>query len=221
LKHKKIYVVIPGFNEESRIGRVVELVKRHCENIIVIDDGSQDNTANISKNAGASKVIRIPVNVGKGKALRHGCDIAIENKADIIIIIDADLQHDPSDATRLLSALEGNDIVFTYRDFRGSMPLIFRFGNWFISKTAQILFNIDVKDTQCGYRCFTSEAYKKIRWNSERYFMDTEIVALAGMNKLKFTQIKIKTIYSDRRKGTNVGDGIKIVKNMFKWKLQK
>jgi len=221
MNKKEVWVVIPGFNEESRIGRVVELSRRHCDNILVIDDGSSDNTSKVSERAGASHVVRMPVNVGKGKVLRYGCDIAIKYGARILVIIDSDLQHEPSDIPRLLSALEGNDIVFTYRDFRGSMPFIFRFGNWFISKTAHLLFGIRLWDTQCGYRCFTGDAYKKIRWNSDRYSMDTEMIALAGKHKLKFTQIKIKTIYSDRRKGTNVLDGFKIVWNMIKWKMTK
>jgi len=218
---KEVWIVIPGYNEESRIGIVVELSRRYCSNVLVIDDGSSDNTYEVSEKSGASKVIRMSKNVGKGKALRHGCDVAIKYGAKTIIIIDSDLQHEPSDIPRLLSALDDNDIVFTYRDFRGSMPLIFRFGNWFISNMVHLLFGIKLWDTQCGYRCFTSDAYKKIRWNSERYSMDTEMIALAGKHKLKFTQIKIKTIYSDRRKGTNVFDGFKIVWNMIIWKITK
>ena len=222
--------VIPAFNEENRIGNVVYKCKKFVDCVIVVDDGSNDNTFDEAKNQGAT-VLGIKKNKGKGYALRYGCDYACKFY-DIVVIIDADLQHLPEDIPRLIDALHDypdevkseynkpKDIVFTYRCFGGEMPFIFRIGNRIISAFIGILYNVFLRDTQCGYRCFTKETYKKIRWKQDRYSMDSEMIANVGKYGLNYTEIKIKTIYSDRRKGTNVLDGIKIVWNMFWWRFK-
>jgi preprotein translocase subunit SecY len=79
----------------------------------------------------------------------------------------------------------------------GVMPIIFaqaivRFGNWFISFVCGILYNINLKDTQCGYRCFKSSIWDKIKWKEERYSMDTEMIVNVGIHKLKYSEIKPK-----------------------------
>ena len=85
----------------------------------------------------------------------------------------------------------------------------------------QLLYNIKIKDTQSGYRAFSVEAYKKIRWRSSDYSMESEMIANVGKHKLKYEQIPIETIYTDRYKGTTVLDGVKIVFNMLWWRISK
>ena len=114
----------------------------------------------------------------------------------------------------------GADIVFGYRKL-DKMPAVLKFGNWFIRLITRALYNIDLKDTQSGYRAFTAEAYKKIKWNSCDYSMESEMVTKAGKHHLKYKQIPIQTIYSDRYKGTTIIDGIKIVLNLIWWRLTK
>jgi len=213
-----VYAIIPAYNEEGRAKNVIRQVLNYCKNVIVVNDGSIDNTAKEAEQFPVTVINQ--KNTGKGRALRNGCDYAIEQGADILIVIDGDGQHEAKDIPRLLEALKNIDIVFTYIHFMGTMPFVFRFGNWFISNTANVLFGIKLWDTQCGYRAFTSKVYNKIRWDSYGYFMDTEMIIRAGKNNLKYRQINIKTIYSDKRKGTNVFDGVKIVWNMIKWKMR-
>ena len=81
------------------------------------------------------------------------------------------------------------------------------------------LYGIDINDTQSGYRAFSAEAYKKIRWNASDYSMETEMISKAGKQKLKYVQIPIGTIYSDKYKGTTIIDGMKIVFNMVRWRV--
>jgi len=214
----KTFVIIPAYNEEGRAKTVIRQVLDYCENVIVVNDGSTDNTANEAKQFPVTVINQ--ANTGKGIALRNGCDYAIEQGANLLIVIDGDGQHEAKDIPRLIEAVKDNDIVFTYRHFMGTMPFVFRFGNWFISNTAKVLFGIRLWDTQCGYRAFKSNVYNKIRWDSYGYFMDTEMIIRTGENNLKYKQINIKTIYSDKRKGTNIFDGIKIVWNMIKWKIR-
>ena len=99
------------------------------------------------------------------------------------------------------------------------MPFVLRFGNWFISGVVRILYGISLKDTQCGFRAFSQLAYKKIRWNASDYSMESEMISRAGKQRLKYAQIPIGTIYSDKYKGTTIIDGIKIVLNMVWWKI--
>ena len=157
--------------------------------------------------------------MGKGAAARTGCDYAIKKGAERIILIDSDGQHEAKEISLFLEKLKEVDIVFGVRQRAGKMPLLFRFGNKFLNWWTYLLFNIKIEDTQCGYRAFTSTAYKQIRWRSNDYSMETEMIALAGKNKLRYTQIPIKTIYHDKYKGTTVLDGVKIAWKMMKWKV--
>lgn len=218
---KNIFAVIPAHNESKKIGDVIKKTKKYIKNIIVVDDGSTDDTYDVSKKEGAV-VLKHIINMGKGAALKTGCDFALKNKADIIIAIDSDGQHDPNEIPLFLKAIENKniDIVFGHRKLTKNMPFILRFGNLFISKLTKLLYNIRLKDTQCGFRAFTSEAYKKIRWVALDYSVESEMIAKAGKNKLKYAQVPIQTIYTDDYKGTTVIDGIKIIFNMFMWKIR-
>ncbi len=218
-KNKNIWAIIPGYNEARHIGDVISEVKKYCKNIVVVDDGSKDKTYEIASSKGVT-VLRHVINLGKGAALRTGCDYALERGADILIAIDSDGQHEPKEITGFLKKLEGKDIVFGYREFSKHMPFIFRFGNRSINLITKLLYGIDLQDTQCGYRAFRSSAYKKIRWDSSDYAMESEMIANAGKHKLRHAEHKIRTIYANRYKGTTVMDGIKIVINMVLWRFK-
>lgn len=214
------WAVIPAYNESKHICSVIKDVKKHVFNIIVVDDGSKDNTYDIAKQENIF-VLQHIVNLGKGAAAKTGCDFALRKGAKRIILIDADGQHDPKEIPNFLNVLNNVDIVFGYRKFNKNMPFIFKFGNAFINFSTRLLYGISLKDTQCGYRAFTSEAYKKIRWKASDYSMEAEIVANAGKRHLRYKEIPIQTIYLDKYKGTTVIDGIKIVLNMFLWRLKR
>ena len=215
---KKIWAVIPAYNEEKNISGIVASALKYVDRVLVVDDGSRDGTQKSAEKAGAI-VLRHLINLGKGATLRTGCDFAVSKGAKYIIVLDADAQHDPRDIPRFIEKLDKYDIVFSYRKRSGQMPLVLRFGNWFISKTVSFLYGISLNDTQSGYRAFSRETYKKIRWAASDYSMETEMISKAGKQKLKYVQIPIGTIYSDRYKGTTILDGIKIVFNMFWWKI--
>jgi len=215
-----VWVVVPACNEEQHISLVLSDIKKYTNNIILVDDGSKDNTVKLAENLGVI-VLKHMFNLGKGAALKTGCDFALKKKANKIIVIDSDGQHKPENIPDFLKALETNDIVFSYRTQRDVMPLVLRFGNWVINTVSYLLFGLKLKDTQCGYRGFTSNAYKIVKWEAVDYFMESEMVAKAGRAKLKYVQIPIDTIYSNKYKGTTVLDGMRIVLNMFIWRLFK
>jgi len=214
----KIWAVIPAYNEGKNIASIVKKTKKYVDNVLVVDDGSKDKTKEIAEKSGAF-VLRHIINVGKGSALKTGCDYAIRKGAKFIVALDADAQHDPEDIPRFAKKLRKYDIVFSYRRVSRKMPFVLRFGNWFISGIVRFLYGVNLNDTQCGFRAFSKEAYKKIRWSASDYSMESEMVARVGKQRLKYVQIPIETIYSDKYKGTTVIDGIKIVLSMLWWKL--
>ena len=214
----KVCAVIPAYNEEKNIAGIIKKTKKYVDFIIVVDDGSKDKTKEMAEKADAI-VLRHLVNLGKGAALKTGCDLALKNGAKSIIVLDADAQHNPEDIPRFIEKLKRYDIVFSYRKSSSQMPLVLRFGNWFISNVVKVLYGVGLNDTQCGFRAFSREAYKKIRWNASDYSMESEIISRAGKQRLKYVQIPIETIYSDKYKGTTIIDGMKIVLSMFWWKL--
>ncbi len=215
----KIFIVIPAHNEERHIGEVVKKAISFGR-VIVVNDGSKDSTAEKAKEQGAEVITHI-INLGKGAALKTGCDYAMKQGASQLIALDADSQHDPEEIPKFLAALKEADMAFGYRSFSKEMPLILRIGNWAISKMTKFLFGADIYDTQSGYRAFTSAAYKKIRWESSSYSMESEMIANMARHNLKYSQIPIKTIYADRYKGTTILDGFKIVLNLLWWKITK
>ena len=212
------FVIIPAYNEQELIGKVIKGAKEYSNNIIVVDDGSKDNTY---ENAKSSRVIVLKhtVNLGKGAALKTGCEYAFQNGADKVIVMDADTQHDPKEIPKFLEAMETNDLVLGIRKVPDSMPLVLKFGNKFINRTLGLLHGINVPDSQCGYRAFTAHAYDQIKWDAADYYVETEMLIKAGKKNLKYTLIPIETIYSDKYKGTTVLDGVKIVMKMVVSKI--
>lgn len=220
MKTKKLWIIVPAYNEGKRIEDVLEGVKNYSKNVVVVDDGSRDGTSKLAKKHDVL-VLKHLVNLGKGAALKTGCEYAIRKRAEKLIAIDADGQHDPEEIPNFLEALESADVVFGYRKLNKKMPLLFRIGNMLINFTTKILYNVKLRDTQGGYRAFTADAYKKLRWKSNDYSMESEMIANMGKHHLRYKEIPIKTIYSEKYKGTTVLDGIKIVVNMFIWRLRK
>ncbi len=211
-------VIIPAFNEGKTIFEVVTKTKKFAQNILVVDDGSQDNTAIEAAKAGAT-VLKHKVNQGKGAALKTGCDYVVQQGAQKIITMDADGQHDPKEIPLFISALDQYDLAFGSRKAPKSMPAVLKFGNKAITKTLQTLYGVTVEDSQCGYRSFRADAYKHLRWEATDYYVETEMAIRAGKKKLKHTIIPIETIYADKYKGTTVFDGVGIVVKMIGWKI--
>src|SRR3989344_2937167 len=202
---KMIYAVIAAFNEEKNISEVLVGVKKHLpkDHIIVVDDGSSDNTSDVALEEGVY-VLRNIINLGKGSALKTGCDFALKHDADIIVVLDADNQHDPDDIPRFLEKIKEFDVVFGYRSFNKNMPFVFRIGNMIIKYATKVLYGIDLKDSQCGYRAYTTNAYKKVRWTVPDYSLESEVIANVCKYKLKYVEIPIETIYNDKYKETTM-----------------
>lgn len=217
---KKLIAVIPAYNEENNIANIIKKTKKYVDEVIVVDDGSQDKTYQKAKNA--NLVLKHIINMGKGLALKTGIEAAIKRKANLIVTLDADGQHNPEDIPELVKTLTKNnlDIVIGCREFDKHMPIVQRTGNLIINKIFTSFFKINIKDTQSGFRVFKASVYQKIKWLASSYSVETEMLIKVGKNNLNYKEIPIKTVYQDRYKGTTIFDGVKIILNMLLWKIR-
>jgi len=223
MKSGKVFAVIPGFDVEKTVGKVVEETKKYVDKIIYVDDGSFDNSAKIAKKAGAL-VVRYKPNMGKGFALRTGIKTAIGLGADIIITLDSDGQHYPKYIPQFLKTLrEGYDVVigsrYAGRFYTFPRNVIGNFGlNFitnFLSYGPQNLFRHKwLGDTQSGYRAFKAEVLKKMNLKSNRYEIEGELTFEIAKNKLNVIEIPIIT--KARIKGVTIIDGLNNAKFLFK-----
>lgn len=218
MTRNSVYIVIPAFNEEKRIGKVLADVKETGHPFIVIDDGSKDKTSQIAKRY-SPYVLRHSINLGKGAALKTGCLAAFKLGAEAVILMDSDGQHKASDLPKFVKALQECDVVFGVRNF-GKIPLVRLLGNKLITYTVGILFGIKVQDILCGFKAFTKEAFEKVRWYSSGYSVETEIVALTGKHHLKNCEVTVATLYYDKFKGLSIEQGLGILFEIIQFKLR-
>lgn len=221
-----IAVVIPAFNESKHLSGVLKRLTscptQHNLIPIVVDDGSRDTTSRIARAFPGVKVLRHRTNLGKGAAAKTGCDTAYKMQADIVVLMDADGQHQPEDIDRIIQPLLGtNDVhlVIGARRMNEKMPILMRCGNIVLTLLSRILFKIQVRDTQSGFRAFRRQIYPTVRWNASNYAMETEMLILGTMQRLKCVEVVIDTVYHNSYKGTTVLDGLRILKTLVKWRL--
>jgi UDP-N-acetylglucosamine---dolichyl-phosphate N-acetylglucosaminyltransferase len=225
MKKMKTCIVIPAFNEESTIAKVIrELKKEKYANIVVVDDGSEDRTKEAGKK---EKVIVIShiVNRGLGGALGTGINAAIEENADIIVTFDADGQHNPKDIKKLIKPIEEGkaDCVIGSRLLNPKgMPHMRRIANKIGNFVTYALFGIWTTDSQSGLRAFSRSAAEKIQIRTNRMEVSSEIIREIHKNKLRFTEVPIEAIYTDYSMSKPHGQGfITGLKTLFKLILRK
>jgi len=218
----KTTAVIPAYNEEKRIAPVIENTKKYVDEVIVIDDMSKDATYETALKAGAIAK-RHEINLGAGGATRTGAELAIERGADIIITLDADGQHNPAEIPKLVKEIKDNniDIVYGCRPRNKNMPFKKRIGNWGLTAITNVLFFSNFKDTMTGYHVFTKEAYPKLKWESNRYGIVSEFAVNTALNKLKFKEVEVETIYVGKEGGMNMKDAVRSVFQMLGWRFTK
>jgi len=191
---------IPAFNEEETIGKVVLQSQRYVDKVVVCDDGSTDMTSEIAERLGAI-VIRHKENRGKGSALRTLFAKVMKLEPDVVVILDADGQHDPSDIPRIIKpVLSGTcDVAIGNRysgDRRSDVPFYRQRGlvvlNWF----GKALKGSNVKDTQNGFRAYSLKGLKVVAGcESDGYSVESEQLILAEKNSLRVTEIPVRIRY--------------------------
>ena len=209
---KKKIAVIPAFNEEKTIRSVIEATRRFVDEVIVVNDGSSDRSWEIARDSGAIVFSHI-INRGLGATLGTGIKAAVMRGADIIITLDADGQHDPSEIPKFVHAIEGGaDVVIGSRLKDGkNMPFHRYLANTIGNIITLILFGCWTTDSQSGFRAFNRLAAEKIEIKSNRMEVSSEIIFEARAKKLILREVPIHAIYTDYSlsKGQSFFVGIK------------
>ena len=203
----KICILIPAFKEEKHIGAVVREVLEYGHHVVVIDDGSPDNTARLAAEAGAI-VLEHVRNQGKGAALQTGFDYAREKGFDLAITLDADGQHAPTDIPAFLQAYERTHSPVLVGNRMGNvadMPWNRRFVNRFMSDLLSRVMGQYVPDSQCGFRLYHRSAFPEGPYDahSQRFAAESEILLRLSLQGRKIGAVAIQTIYGDEKSKIN------------------
>jgi glycosyltransferase involved in cell wall biosynthesis len=197
---KKIFIVVPAFNEGSVISGVIdEINSSGYENIIVVDDGGSDDTFQKAKEKNVV-ALRHKINRGKGAAAKTGIEAAKLLGASVIVTMDADGQHDPADVRLLIEPILSGDfdvVMGTRLANPEGMPYykiaankIGNFFTWYV-------YGLWVTDSQSGFRAYSREAAHQINTHTDRYEYDSEVVYEIRKNRLKYKEVPIKVRYTD------------------------
>ena len=193
----KVIAAIPAYNEEKYIGTVVLKARQNVDEVIVVDDGSTDRTAEVARLAGAS-VIQHQQNKGKGASIRMLLAEARKKNPDILVLLDADTQHNPDEIPNLIKPiLAGSDLVIGSREQqRVNIPPYRRFGQRVLSYFSRILSGKGGIDSECGFRALSPKAIAELKLEQNGFAIETEMIAAAAEKGLNVTQIPISAIYT-------------------------
>jgi glycosyltransferase involved in cell wall biosynthesis len=193
--------VVPAFNEAASIAAVVGGIRDLVACVVVVDDGSTDGTAARARAAGAA-VLRHDLNAGKGHAVRTGLTHVLAKDYTHVLLLDGDLQHVPQEAARLLAAAEetGADVVLGERRFfREKMPASRYHANRLGSRVLSWFVGVPLRDTQCGFRVFRTDALRGIRLKASGYEIETEMLVKLRRRGARLTSVPVTAVYADER----------------------
>lgn len=195
----KALVIIPALNAERTIAAVVRNCKAVNDDLLVIDDGSTDRTADVARQAGA-QVIGYPVNRGKGGALKVGFAYALEHDFDVVVTLDADGQHLPREIPKFFAAREetGADLIIGGRaHLFGEMLPRRRMANRFSARCIALASTTNVTDSQSGFRLYSSHLIRSIHLRTDGFDMESEVIVHAGRRGFKVVTIPIDLGFVD------------------------
>lgn len=197
---KRTVALIPAHNEILTVRKVVDETTPYVDQVIVIDDGSTDGTAEALDGSGAM-VVRHAVNIGKGPRLAQGFDLAFGDGADFVITLDADQQHDPNDIPRFLAMSDTQPDAIVLGDRSAAMEHMpatrrrgIKFGNFFIGWACRRM----IKDAQCGMRLYPASMWNKINIpprKTEGFKFETAVLMYASEQGVPFAYVPIDARY--------------------------
>ena len=234
---KTLSIIIPVYNEEKTILKLLEKVLKVDlkvrKEIIIVDDGSKDNSRRIIKNyideheykhENVSFIFYPKKNGGKGSVVRKGIEIAT---GDLIIIQDADLEYDPEDYKRLIKPiLEGKEkVIYGSRFLNKHKPVykIYFLGNKFLTLLTKILYNSKITDMETCYKLFRSDVIKNINLKANHFDIEPEVTAKILKTKTRIREIPIsyKPRTVEEGKKINWKDGVKAIWTLIYWRFKR
>lgn len=195
------FVLIPAYQEASRIGAVVREVLPFCARVVVVDDGSADETAAVAREAGATVLVH-EQNQGKGAALQTGFTYAREQGAAFVLTMDGDGQHAPADIPVFLEAFAGGEApvwVGNRMDDPTVMPFVRRQTNRFMSWLLSRKMGQRVPDTQNGFRLYRTDVLPDMSGGDARFAAESEILLVLSRQGARIGSVPVRIIYGDER----------------------
>jgi len=198
-------VIIPTYNESKAIAALINQIHKLELKAIIIDDGSQDDTAKIALDAGA-EVLRNQANAGKGASLIKGYAFALSRGFDAVISMDGDGQHSADDIKVFIQKAESSDcgiVVGNRMAMTRGMPVLRIMTNRFMSWVISAIAKQYIPDTQCGFRLVKKEVLEKINLSTSKYETESEILIKAARLGFKVESVAVATIYSGQKSQIN------------------
>lgn len=221
LDGKRVAVVVPAYREERLITRTLCGVPAFVDAIVVVDDGSDDDTAQRARELGDSRVrvIRHAENRGVGAAISTGYRAAFEAQADVAVVVGGDAQMDPADMRALLAPIlagdadyaKGNRLVWP--EARSHMPTARWLGNHVFSMLTRWVTGLRVGDSQCGYTALTREAWSAIPLDRlwSRYGYPNDLLGWLALARLRVADVPVRPVYADERSGIGLRHALFVV----------
>jgi len=211
-----VWMVIAAYNEGPRLGHTLTAVCQCCPNVVVVDDGSRDDTAEIAARHPVW-VLRHPINRGQGAALQTGIDFALRKGAQILVTFDADGQHSLDDLERVVEPIRAGraDVVLGSRFLGQTVGL--RPSRWLVLKLGvvftRLVSRIRVTDTHNGYRALSRHAAQTIRIQQDRMAHASEILDQIQDHGLRYCEVPVTIRYTEETmtKGQSSWNALKIV----------
>jgi glycosyltransferase involved in cell wall biosynthesis len=197
----RVQALIPAYNEVRTIAEVVTGVSRHVAAVCVVDDGSNDGTADAARAAGSEIVVNHGER-GKGAAIRAGLARILERDCTHVLLLDGDLQHLPDEAALLIAEAQrtGADVVLGERRFeREAMPASRYHANRIGSLALSRFLGVAIRDTQCGFRLFRTEALRGVRLRARGYDIETEMLVKLKRRGGRIARVPITAVYAGQR----------------------
>jgi len=218
------FVVLPAYNEATRIQPVLESIAEKGYNMIIVNDGSSDNTLDVIKQSKRKypnqiHIFSLMINRGVGVATQTGFDAVFKFNPKYVVSMDSDGQHSAEDLDNVITPLVTGQAqaVIGVRPLK-DMPFTRNFANAVMNLLTRLFYGVNVSDSQTGFRAITIEALRKIEINARGYLISSEFIREVNDNKIPFVEVPIKTIYTPetQAKGTNVTEAFKILLQMIK-----
>lgn len=218
----KSVAIIPAYNEEVALGSIILRTLQYVDEVIIVNDGSDDKTVDVARLAGA-EIINHATNLGKGEALKSG--FSAIGDADVVVTIDADGQHNPDEIPSLIKPIleDGADLVNGSRYMNGpeeNTPAYRRVGQQVLDNATNISAGIKVTDSQSGFRAFSPAACKVFRFYDTGFGIESEMLVDVAEAGLKIVEVPITVRYDvDGSTKNPVTHGVGVLLKIIKDKI--